>query len=186
MKKLLSLTLALVLCVLCLSAACAEQAVSDGTLLELEDFTLALDAGMVYSIGDKDSQNIYVTVYPFTTQGDSSSSIGFTWSGSAYMPTTDEVDANADKIRQSAISGYEAYGITVESLEFSPAVEYTVACVRCAGQDSVTRLVYQSVSLELTERQFFAANGYIITMAAADTETLDRLTDLLGSILTWK
>ena len=115
MKKLLALTVAL--CLFCISFAFAENVVSDGSPLQLDDFTLNLDAGMVYQLGEKNTSQVYLAVFPYAASGDGSTNFIFVPSEPRGTVTADMVNNGAEETKQQIIDNFTALGYTV-NLEF--------------------------------------------------------------------
>ena len=183
MKKLLAL--AMILCVFCLSFAHAETA--ESSLLELDDFSLALDAGMMYSAADKAPQVIMLKVFPFAASGDNSTNIGFVWAGAPFDASPETMDETREETKQGMIQGIEAAGYSADSVEIGDSYESTIGGEPCVACEMTTVMSFASLSAVIMQRQFtVGTKGYVITISAGDAEALDRATELLDSILSWK
>ena len=185
MKKLLAL--ALILCLFCVSAASADtKETSDGTPLPLDGFTLTPDSGMMYELHEKIAEEIYITVYPFAASGDTSTNLNLVWNGGTFTPTASEVDASLESVKDNIVSGLEEYGYTVNSWTYSGAVESAVFGESCISVDTLLDMSYQTVNIVVCQRQLYVGSkGYVITISAADTDTLDRVTETLSAMIAW-
>ena len=186
MKKLFALTVAL--CLFCGSFAFAESVASDGTPLQQEDFTLNLEAGMIYSIfGEKKPNSPLLLVFPYAAAGDQSSNINFVPTEEIKAITVEEVRASIETAKQNLSDSLSAQGITVESIEFKDPVDFTISGAPCVLFDSVISITYLSVPMEINMRQFYVGEkGYVITITLYSSEAdLDKLTELTESMLVW-
>lgn len=183
MKKLLALTVAL--CLFCISFAFAENVASDGSPLQLDDFTLNLNAGMVYQLGEKITNQVYLTVFPYAASGDGSTNINFVPSERGTV-TADMVNYGAEETKQQIIDNLTAQGYTV-NLEFGEAVEYMLGSTPCVYCDTVMDLAYQSYSIKVYQRTFyFGEQGYVVTISVpANAEAIVPLMEQIGRILSW-
>ena len=184
MKKLLALTVAL--CLFCISFAFAENVASDGSPLQLDDFTLNLDAGMVYQLGEKITNQVYLTVLPYAASGDGSTNFNFVPFEQRGTVTADMVNNGAEETKQQIIDNLTAQGFTV-NLEYGEAVEYMLGSTPCVYCDTVMDLAYQSYSMKICQRMlYFGEQGYVVTITVqSGDKAIDPLMEQIGRILSW-
>lgn len=188
MKKLH--TLIMILCLFCCSFASAQQTVvevSEDTVLRLDDFTLNLSAGMYYVTQPREtSGTVIIQLLPYSASGDSSSYISFLWNGSPFDSNIETMNASLDGFRESQTASYEASGATVNTLDYGTVSECTIAGIPGASFDSLIQYSYQETDYEVYQRYIYAGtSGYVIALSANDTNTLDALSELIDSILSW-
>ena len=186
MKKLLSLALILCLCFLSLSSAEQAYEISDGSPLHLEDFILTPEPGMAYTMGAKVASTVMLMVYPNAASGDMGTNYNFVWLGGAVELTPADVDSLQDMLREQITAGYAANGISVNSMEFTGAVECEIAGETCVMLDITSELVTNSITVPTYQRLFYCgARGYSFTLSSVGKDALDQMTEQLSSALTW-
>ncbi len=185
MKKLLALTVAL--CLFCISFAFAENVASDGSPLQLDDFTLTLNAGMVYQLSEKITNQVYLTVFPYAASGDGFTNFNFVPTGERGPVTADMVNNSAEQTKQQIIDGLTAQGVTLNSLEYGEAVDYVLGNTPCVYCDIVMDIALQSYPLKTCQRTlYFGEEGYVVTISVpANAEAIDPLMEQIGRILSW-
>ena len=187
MKKLLSL--ALFLCVLCLSFAYADSSpvVSDGSPLEFDDFTLTPEPGMIYVLGENTPGKTIVTVYPLAASGDTATNLNFVYHGAPFDESVDYVDAHKEQIKDGVIKTAEAYGYSVTSLDYGDCVVSQFGEKPCVYFDGVTSVDINGTPLTICQRGYFLGSiGYEVSVTAADMETVDIVAFQLDAMLRWK
>ena len=183
MKKMLSLLTALCLVCLCASAFADVTASSP---LTLDGFTLNLDAGIKYDLGTKTAQQVYITVYPYSAAGDTATNFNFVWAGTTQTITAADVKAELPGLRQQMIDGLQGYGYTVDSLDYDDPSDGTISGEACIVSNAKLVMSAYGQSMTLYQRQLYVGSkGFVITISAADTATLDAVTALLNSTLAW-
>jgi len=185
MKRLLALIF--VLCVFCAGAASAETVTSEGGVLDIGDgIALLTERGMVYTRNDDPASDIALTIYPYAYTGDMSSNINFTPFTNTYEADVDIVNGAREILKQSAISSYESAGVTVQAFECGSAFDVVIGSEPGVALDIKTTGTYLSVTYTVMQRQIYiGSKGRTISLTAADTETLDRMTKLLSSLVIW-
>ena len=185
MKKLISLLLALCLMGLC-AAACAEVVQAGAEPLKLEGFTLALDQGVSYKMGVKQANQVYITVYPNSLQGDTATNFNCAWNGGTFSITAEQLKVEMETIKQSAINGLEAQGIRINSYDMSDPFEMEFAGEPCLAYDAVLNITTGGQDLSICRRQFYiGSTGFIFTVTAIDKDEIERVTELMTGIITW-
>lgn len=184
MKKLLALAIAL--CLFCTSFAFAEAITSNGDPLQLDDFTLNLADGMVYIPGTKETNQVLILLYPYASAGDTATNINFVPLGTNLDFTTATVAASAEASKATIKETLEAQGFTLDSVEFSDAVETSLGGAPCVSIDNTMDITYLSISMTIYQRELYVSGkGYMITVSASDKEMLDPLMELLDAMLIW-
>ena len=154
MKKILALLMAL--CLICVSAAAMAEAVqADGSPVKLDGFTLNLESGAYYQLGTKATEQVYVTVYPFVSGGDMSTNFNAVWGGGAGTISVDDIRAEVPTLKEQMIAGFEAYGYTLNSVDYSDPVEGTIGGKACIILDSKMNLSANGMTLDVSQRQFY-------------------------------
>ena len=187
MKKLLPL--ALFLCVLCLSFACADSSpvVSDGSPLEFDHFTLTPEAGMIYVLGEQTPGKTFLTIYPYAASGDTATNVNFVYQGHPFDESTDYVDAHKEQIKDGVIKTAEAYGYLVTSLDYSDTVGSVLGGKPCVYFDGVTSVEINGNPLTICQRGYFLGSiGFEVSVTAADMDTVALLSEQLDPMLKWK
>lgn len=175
-----------VLCLLVAGAACAGDTVSDGTPLDLGDFTLELESGMTYEL-DLNEQ-VRVSVCPFAADGDNATNYNAGPSSEAFnLPYSLLLQAK-DDIKQATRSSLEASGYVLQSFEMSDPYEATLGGAPCVVFDLDMVLTMSSGSgLTVCQRQYyFSGTGWFFSITALDGESRDRVASVLDGALKWK
>lgn len=185
MKKILALLT--LLCLVFLSAAAlSETVISDGSTLVLDGFNLRIDKGAAYQKGSKAIEQVYVTVFPYVANGDTSTNFNCVWAGSTGIITVPQVRSEVPNLKQQMKDGFESYGYTLNSLDYSDPVDGTLAGASCVILDSKISLSVNGMTLDLHQRQFYVGGkGFIFTISANDPITLSAVTALLNLSLAW-
>ena len=184
MKKALALIVAL--CLFCMSSAFAEYIASDGTPLQLENFTLNLEAGMIYTAGERVPDEVYITVFPLVSSGDGYSNFNFVPSANPGNVTTDMVNTFTKTQKQEYIDALESQGATVNSMEFIDAEDFTISGIPCVLTGYTVDFVYSNQPMIAIGRQLYVGEkGYVITFTSSSEENIWKMTELLETMLTW-
>ena len=186
MKKLLALTVAL--CLFFMSSAFAEYIASDGTPLQLEDFTLKPDAGMLCSVpGENVPGQACLSVFPFIDSGDVSSNFNmYQLPGLEDYTTTDAINQLAQNGKQRYLDSLKDLNATINFIEFKDAVECTISGIPCIYYDyTVDYTYYGQQVIERARRLYFSEKAYCIILNSDSEETIVKMTELLDAILTW-
>ena len=185
MKKILALLMALCLVCLC-GAALAEVKTADGSPLVLDGFTLNVDSGAAYQLNEKAAEQLYVTVYPYLSSGDQATNFNVVWTGTTGSITVEDVRAEVPGLKEEMKKGFESYGFTLDSIEYADPVDNTLSGESCVSLDSQMKLNMNGQSVNIIQRQYYVGSkGYIFTVSAGDTETLEGAATRLNSILAW-
>lgn len=153
MKKILALLTALCL-VFLTAAALAETVVSDGSTLVFDGFNLRIDKGAAYQKGTKATEQVYVTVFPYVANGDTSTNYNCVWAGTTGIITVAEVRSEVPNLKKQMEDGFKSYGYTLNSLDYSDPVDGTLAGASCVILDSKISLSANGMTLDLHQRQF--------------------------------
>ena len=173
MKKILALLMALCLVCLC-GAALAEVKTADGSPLVLDGFTLNVDSGAAYQLNEKAAEQLYVTVYPYLSSGDQATNFNVVWTGTTGSITVEDVRAEVPGLKEEMKKGFESYGFTLDSIEYADPVDNTLSGESCVSLDSQMKLSMNGQSVNIIQRQYYVGSkGYIFTVSAGDTETLE-------------
>ena len=185
MKKILALLTAL--CLICVSAAAfAEAVAADGSPVKLDGFTLNLEAGAYYQLGTKAVEQVYVTVYPYVAGGDTNTNFNAVWGGGAVTVTIDAVRAEIPGLKEQMKAGFEPYGITLNSLDYSDPVEGTLSGESCIILDSKMSLSGNGTTMDMIQRQFYVGGkGFIFTATSSDEAGLETLSALMDAVIAW-
>jgi len=185
MKKILALLMAL--CLICVSAATlAEATAADGSPVKLDGFTLNLEAGAYYQMGTKTVEQVYISVYPYVAGGDTSTNFNFVWAGGTGTITVDDIRAQVPGLKEQMKAGFEQYGYTLNSMDYSDPVDGTLAGEPCVSLDSKMSLTGGEITMDINQRQFYVGGkGFIVTASASDAAALDALAALMDSVIAW-
>ena len=181
MKKIFALMLTL--CLLCASTAFATVT-ETGTKVDLDGFSLNLDAGMYYDLYEKGVNQLYAAVYPFYGSGDLSTNYNIVWAGGEFEITVEDVAAEAPSMEANIRSGLEAQGITVDSVDMDEPYDATINGVPCVAVDYVLHISYAGQNLDIYGREIVIGSiGYIFTLSTASEELMDTATQALADAL---
>lgn len=185
MKKLLALVFAL--CLFCTSVAFAESITSDGSMLELDDFSIQLMSGMVYTVLDRTPTAVMFKFLPYANLGDTASNINFVWDGAPFDISVEDTNALRDVRRQNMIEALEAAGYKVNSFVYGDAFDCPIGDEPGVALDSDMSITYMSQTFTVKQRQIsIGSKGYVISLSATDTETLEYMTEMLRYMVYWK
>ena len=89
-------------------------------------------------------------------------------------------------MKEEIKKGFESYGFTLDSIEYADPVDNTLSGESCVSLDSQMKLSMNGQSVNIIQRQYYVGSkGYIFTVSAGDTETLEGAATRLNSILAW-
>ena len=184
MHRFLSLLIVFLL-IFTYSIAVAEY-VTDGTDLEMEDFTLDLDQGIIYSRAEKALLQICLQIYPYAATTGDTSSINFVWCGS-FDADAEIMKYQIPLMESQYAQQFEPYGITVESVVSNDPVDSTISGTPCVYFDTKLVLAHQSRIITMYQRQYhIGSTGYVITIGASNEALREEMDQLLSSSLAWK
>ena len=182
MKKIFALLLAL--CLVCVSAAALAEAVAEAKTVELDGFSLNLQAGEYYFVDQKAVNQVYVTVYPYYANGDTSSNYNFGWAGDVFEVTVDDVKAQAAAIEENIRTTLEANGISLDSFTVGDPYDATLNDVPCIALEFQMDISAFGMTMTVYQREILVGSiGYTITISAMTPDSLDEMTQLMADAL---
>lgn len=184
MKKILALALAL--CLLCLStAALAElQLTSEATTLDLDGFSLTLDAGEVYMLTEKVANSPYLMVYPFYSSGDTGSNYNVVWAGEPFEATPETAREEAASSEELIRQQLEESGYTMEKFTVDDVYSAQLNGVECVAVEITIDISVAGTTITVYEREIlFGSMGYVFTLSAPSKEGLDTITQKMAEAL---
>ena len=182
MKKIVALLLVLFLA--CVSAAALAEAVTEKKTVELDGFSLDLQAGEYYFVDQKAVNQVYVTVYPYYGSGDTSSNYNFVWVGDVFEVTTNDVKAQAATIEENIRGTLEANGISLDSMTVGDPYEATLNDVPCIALEFQMDISAFGMTMTVYQREILVGSiGYTITISAMTPDSLDEMTQLMADAL---
>ena len=183
MKKIVALLL--VLCLVCVSAAALAEAVTEAKTVDLGSFSLSLEAGEYYAVGEKAMNQVHVLVYPYFADGDQSSNYNFIWAGDAFEVTPETVQSQVAEIEETLRAQLTEAGVTVDSFTAGEPYDATLNDVPCVALELTMDISAFGMTMTIYEREILLGSmGYIVTLSALSTELLDEMTQKMANALT--
>ena len=186
MKKLFYLCLLLLLVSLFVGAT-AEVGVLDPEGLQLDGFRLLSDTGMRYELNEKAPNAVYLTLYPFYSDGDIANNINAVWNGGPFEITAEMVNEARDALQQQFISSYASIGFQVEDSKMGEAKPVSFAGALSVVLDSEWTLNYSSgLQHHFLQRQFYVpSKGFTFTVTGLTEESLEAATQIILNSIIW-
>lgn len=168
------------------AAFAAESYVSDGSPLQLEDFTLSLNAGMRCTLNPREAGKTLVTVHPYAAENDYAAEFMLLWEGGPLDCTPESLNETRDTLREDLASGLQGQGnTTVDSIGIGEAYEAVIGSEPCLVLDATVEFTARRKVTSCIRLIYFNDRGYIGRVIAETQEKLEDVTGLLDSMLAW-
>lgn len=173
----------MILCVFCLSFAAAEPVsyVSEGTPLEMGDFTLNLEEGTLAEIYDKVENQTYITVYPLID--------GEPTEINYEIMCFDATKSDFDTFVEINKASVENAGLTIQDYSVDPeSYICEIGGKKCLTRKiSVSFLVPGSDSVMQNDLACIVSPGepYLIVIYSAPSVPVDYIVPIVNRQLVW-
>ncbi len=153
-------------------------------LIDFGEFSLELAHGEKITPYGKGANQVLAIVYPYYAASDLVTTYNFTWLGETFSFTAEEIAAELSLLEENLRTQFTQGGYEITALTLDNPYDATLNGVDCVVLEFTVSLSAGDVNVTLYQREVMVGSiGCIITLSAADPDTLEDITTMMAQSL---